>query len=295
MLGEPMVINRTTAGLWSLKLLVVYHLGKTILYQIFIASSQYCTMVAVLLLSLIELTKIAMIAYAKVKHNMFKSSLDMTVQVSQSAFLLLFLALCGFLGSKDPVTPIPDSLQVAGMVVVVCSVAFEYVLIFGTVGFGIWGYFQAKKLLRKEQPKSDWYIEWMDAPQASSRPLAPPPIEVSRVSKPTVRRQPSIKPKASTKHPVIFPSVPNQSIPKANDSENPIDSKADQYEPEKSSSFQEQGQTGQEQQGQRERKEQGEAKEPANVVKRATSKRFSSVQRLVGKQLARLSVATNKP
>lgn len=154
MLTSPIMLTRSVCGSRACRTLMFMHYVRMSFFLMVLAGGQNVTILSCLMLIGIELGRVCFIAsivLAKQKQRVrvFKNTILMFWEMSQSVFLAGFLILCLIMSGYKFDELVPSSMQLGGMILILLSVLCEYILFASHLIFQIFEYFRRRKLLKQ--------------------------------------------------------------------------------------------------------------------------------------------------
>jgi hypothetical protein len=133
--------------------LFLLHLFRTVAYQGAVMAGQYSSGLAISLLLLVEVFKIASATYFYVKYKYLKNIICLLMEVMQSSFLMAFLVIALILHPKSADEIILDFYQDAGIWIVIASCVAEYLLLLTYIGVAAYDFFKNRKAVNRALKK----------------------------------------------------------------------------------------------------------------------------------------------
>jgi hypothetical protein len=122
------------------------HMARLAGYQLAVVSTQNIGALAVLVLLLLELTRLTLSVYCYMKYKYLKNIICLLMEVSQSFFLALFLILALLISPKRFDEPVIDFYQDAGIWIVIASCVAEYLLLITYITVAAYEFIKNRKV-----------------------------------------------------------------------------------------------------------------------------------------------------
>lgn len=154
MLTSPIMLTRSVCGNRACRTLMFFHYVRMSFFLMVLAGGQNITVLSCLLLIGLEFGRVCFIASIVLKNQrrkvrVFKNSILMFWEMSQSIFLTGFLILCLIMTGYKFDEQVPSSMQLGGVLLILLSVLCEYILFASHLVFMMFEYFRKKKLLEQ--------------------------------------------------------------------------------------------------------------------------------------------------
>jgi hypothetical protein len=129
--------------------LFMVFLVRGILYQALIISGSYICGATICMLMVVEIAKIGHSVYCYVKYKYLKNIICLLMEVMQSFFLFLFLAIAAIIHPKGFDEIIMDFYQDAGIWIVIASCVAEYLLLITYIAVAAYEFFKNRTLNKR--------------------------------------------------------------------------------------------------------------------------------------------------
>jgi hypothetical protein len=165
-LTSPIMLTRSVCGSQACRTLRFFHYVRMSLFMMVIAGGQKISILSCLILLGIEVGRVCFIAgiitsKKRQKVRVFKNTILMFWEMSQSiflsGFLILSLVMCKFKFDEQ----VPSTMQIGGIILIILSVLCEYILFASYLIFLIFEFFRKRKLLKQlKNPPTQVPFTW---------------------------------------------------------------------------------------------------------------------------------------